>query len=104
MVNIGFPIRGEAESIRHARGRYGEGEAHIRIRSGLGPINVRLAEADEGEVGEEKCDEQGQEDHDEPPVEDPFTKPTNTHEANESGRPTRRLDEDDDLPFGLDDD
>jgi len=109
VISVDLPLQGESGSIRHSHGRYGNGDARISVRSNLGPANIRLADRAKGEKGDQESERGRDEVHnknmgsDEPRQQRPTAKPTDPHDE-AFGRPTRRLDEDDDMPFGLDDD
>ena len=105
IVNVDLDLHSESGGIRHNRGRYGKGDARLRVRSSLGPANIRLTKPSEAEepaqTDDTSPDEAQSQGSSEP---EPFANRADTHER-EHGRPTRRLDEDDeDLPFGLEDD
>jgi hypothetical protein len=106
VVSVELDLQDQSGSMRHSHGRYGEGKARVRVRASLGPASVRLAKPRESEEALHETDEVRNEDAESqgPPEQEPFSNPVDTPER-ESGRPTRRLEEDDeDLPFGLDDD
>ena len=112
VLDVDLPLRRGSEDYRRARGSYGDGDARIRLKSGIGPVNVRLG----GEpLRRSRDDERGQGDDDQAHgSEDATDDPTRRDErddygqearnAGSGGRPTRRLEEDDELPFRLDDD
>jgi len=118
VLNVDVPLRRGSDDYRRASGRYGDGHARIRVKSGLGPINVRLGGApvrpDRGEECDEACDEEHVEDRDDDDdyafdFEDGGEAPEggsapDRAEDHRAGRPTQRLEDDDDLPFGLDED
>ncbi len=113
VLDVDLPLRRGSEDYRRARGSYGDGDARIRLKSGLGPIDVRLAGAPtHDQRRDEETDEDAgfapaggsDRDDDVPPSSEPSSQGEAHRSAGFSGRPTRRLDEDDDdLPFGLDD-